>query len=114
MRGNAAGSGPSSQDTQPSRVISFCDDKRCLDLERTFFQVQLLPRQRQRLSAPHPSVDDENHAEAPGVSGWLVREAVRRGELHGIRSGKRLERHLLGSRHLSGIVDRESGPHQDS
>jgi len=32
----------------------------------------------------------------------------------GIRSGKRLERHLLGSRHLSGIVDRESGPHQDS
>lgn len=34
------------------------------------------------------SVDEA--AEVLGVSGWLVREAVRRGELHGTRIGKRI------------------------
>ena len=29
-------------------------------------------------------------AEVLGVSGWLVREAVRRGELHGTRIGARI------------------------
>ena len=40
-------------------AASFCDDKRCLDSERTPFEIQIVPRQRQRLSSPQPSEDDQ-------------------------------------------------------